>query len=573
MADAAVGLRTVLAGRRVRRPRRRRSSPTPMRAILTTGEQARAELVEHLTAGVDWVARRRGDDRRRRRRRSSRSARAASSPASSSGSPPTPRRSPSTTRRRRRSAWSYPSRPPRPPEPEPPKELTERAQTRLQPPRRRHRPRRRSARSATTRQTAWGNLVHGRSRPRRDHEVRRHPATSTRRPARSATSTPPTGWTPRPSGAARASMHFGVAAAKQARRRFGLRDHRREPRGGRRRVRLGAGGQQLMIDDLDRRSTRSGPRAVAPTFIANALVDSHVGDDRDRDRRDRPQRLHRVGLRDRHPQRRRGRRGDPPRRLHRGHLRLDRGAAARGRPTPASRNMRGLGMPAPGRAARRRSRGRSTRPATGSSSARARASLFLEDLELAKARGAKIYAEVVGYGSAADGWDMIQPIERRRRLGPGDEDGPRPARRAGRRGRPDQSPRHLDAARRQARGRGDLDGLRRSRRRRAPSLAISGDEVDDRPHDGRRRRVRGVRDRDVRRRAVRPADDQLPRLRPRVRPVGRRPRPRRCRSATRCRTTSASAATTARSSSSATTATDGDAAERRRCSLQSRRSS
>ena len=37
--------------------------------------------------------------------------------------------------------------------------------------------------------------------------------------------------------------------------------------------------------------------------------------------------------------------------------------------------------------------------------------LILEDLELAKARGARIYAEVVGYGSAADGWDMIQPIE------------------------------------------------------------------------------------------------------------------------------------------------------------------
>jgi 3-oxoacyl-[acyl-carrier-protein] synthase II len=39
------------------------------------------------------------------------------------------------------------------------------------------------------------------------------------------------------------------------------------------------------------------------------------------------------------------------------------------------------------------------------------ASLFLEDLESAKARGAHIYAEVAGYGSAADGWDMIQPIE------------------------------------------------------------------------------------------------------------------------------------------------------------------
>ena len=38
-------------------------------------------------------------------------------------------------------------------------------------------------------------------------------------------------------------------------------------------------------------------------------------------------------------------------------------------------------------------------------------SLFLEDLELAKARGATIYAEVIGYGSAADGWDMIQPID------------------------------------------------------------------------------------------------------------------------------------------------------------------
>ena len=38
--------------------------------------------------------------------------------------------------------------------------------------------------------------------------------------------------------------------------------------------------------------------------------------------------------------------------------------------------------------------------------------LMLEDLELAKARGAKIYAEVVGYGSAADAWDLIQPVEK-----------------------------------------------------------------------------------------------------------------------------------------------------------------
>ena len=35
--------------------------------------------------------------------------------------------------------------------------------------------------------------------------------------------------------------------------------------------------------------------------------------------------------------------------------------------------------------------------------------LVLEELEHAKARGAKIYAEVVGYGANSDGFDMVQP--------------------------------------------------------------------------------------------------------------------------------------------------------------------
>jgi len=35
--------------------------------------------------------------------------------------------------------------------------------------------------------------------------------------------------------------------------------------------------------------------------------------------------------------------------------------------------------------------------------------LVLEDLEHAKARGAKIYAELVGYGATSDGYDMVQP--------------------------------------------------------------------------------------------------------------------------------------------------------------------
>jgi 3-oxoacyl-[acyl-carrier-protein] synthase-1 len=35
--------------------------------------------------------------------------------------------------------------------------------------------------------------------------------------------------------------------------------------------------------------------------------------------------------------------------------------------------------------------------------------VVLEELEHAKARGAKIYAELVGYGSTSDGFDMVQP--------------------------------------------------------------------------------------------------------------------------------------------------------------------
>ena len=82
--------------------------------------------------------------------------------------------------------------------------------------------------------------------------------------------------------------------------------------------------------------------------------------------------------------------------------------------------MRGMGLPRPGEPLQTVSRP-FDKTRDGFVLGEGAGSLFLEDLELAKARGAKIYAEVVGYGSAADGWDMVQPIDRGIRLRAGDE--------------------------------------------------------------------------------------------------------------------------------------------------------
>jgi beta-ketoacyl-acyl-carrier-protein synthase II len=74
-------------------------------------------------------------------------------------------------------------------------------------------------------------------------------------------------------------------------------------------------------------------------------------------------------------------------------------------------NMRGMGLPRPGEGIETVSRPFDlTR--NGFVLGEGAGGLMLEDLALAKARGAKIYAEVVGYGSAADAWDLIQPVEK-----------------------------------------------------------------------------------------------------------------------------------------------------------------
>ncbi len=205
-----------------------------------------------------------------------------------------------------------------------------------------------------------------------------------------------------------ASLHYGVAAAKQAvaDSGFEISDQNRTDVGvvfG-----SGAGGQSLMIDNYASLRER-GPRTVAPTFIANALVDScsgmiaietgaighnmcivsacATGTHNVAEAAETIRRGDCIAIIS----------GSTEMPL------LEVGHAGFG-------NMRGLGNPRPGEPLATVSRPFDlTRD--GFVLGEGAASLFLEDLELAKARGARIYAEIVGYGSAADGWDMIQPVE------------------------------------------------------------------------------------------------------------------------------------------------------------------
>jgi beta-ketoacyl-acyl-carrier-protein synthase II len=203
-------------------------------------------------------------------------------------------------------------------------------------------------------------------------------------------------------------MHYGVAAAKQAIADAGydITDENRTDVGvvfG-----SGAGGQLLMIESFVTLKER-GANRVPPTFIANALVDSTSG----MIAIETGAIGHNVAM---------------VSACATGTHNVAEGAEAirRGDCTAVIsgsteaplievahagfENMRGLGMPRPGEPIPTVSRPFDlTR--NGFVLGEGAGSLFLEDLELAKARGAHIYAEVVGYGSAADGWDMIQPID------------------------------------------------------------------------------------------------------------------------------------------------------------------
>jgi 3-oxoacyl-[acyl-carrier-protein] synthase II len=256
-------------------------------------------------------------------------------------------------------------------------------------------------------QTAWDNLIRGVSGL---GEITRFDVSRYEQKAGGEVKDfDPKAWMdPKAARRGESAMHFGVAAAKQALADSGFEvtDENRTEVGvvfG-----SGAGGQQLMIDNWTVLREK-GPDRVAPTFIANGLVDSTSG-----------MIAIETGII--------------------GHNVCLVSACATGTHNVAEGaevirrgdcvavvsgsteapllevahagfgNMRGLGNPRPGEPIQSVSRPFDlTRD--GFVLGEGAASLFLEDLDLAKARGARIYAEVIGYGSAADGWDMIQPVE------------------------------------------------------------------------------------------------------------------------------------------------------------------
>ena len=256
-------------------------------------------------------------------------------------------------------------------------------------------------------ETAWSSLVNGRSgiRPITRFDTTPYDA----KLAGEITDFDASDWMD--AKAARRSdstLHFGVAAAKQALADSGfeMTDKNRTEVGvifG-----SGAGSQSLMLSNFVSMRER-GPRTVAPTFIANALVDSASG-------------MiaietgaighnmcivsacstgtHNIG--------------EAAEAIRRGDcIAVISGSTESPLIEVAHAgfsNMRGMGLPRPGEGPETVSRPfDATRD--GFVLGEGAGSLFLEDLELAKTRGARIYAEVVGYGSAADGWDMVQPIE------------------------------------------------------------------------------------------------------------------------------------------------------------------
>ena len=205
------------------------------------------------------------------------------------------------------------------------------------------------------------------------------------------------------------TVHFAVASAKMAVADSGLEitDDNRYDIGviyG-----SGGGGQGLFINNQEVWHTK-GARAVSPFFIANGLVDAASGtiaiETGAKGHNFCPVSACSTGTTSI---------GEAAEAIRRGDCTAVIAGSAE---SPLLElvhigftNMRGLGTPLPGRPIGTVSRP-FDRTRDGFVLGEGAGALILEDLDLAKARGAKIYAEVVGYGSAADGFDMIAPADR-----------------------------------------------------------------------------------------------------------------------------------------------------------------
>jgi 3-oxoacyl-[acyl-carrier-protein] synthase II len=170
----------------------------------------------------------------------------------------------------------------------------------------------------------------------------------------------------------------------------------------------GAGGQSLFVSNMDAFRAK-GLKAVSPFFIANGLVDASSGtiaiETGAKGHNFCPVSACATGT---HAI------GEAAEVIRRGDCTAVIAGAAE---SPLLElvhigftNMRGMGSPRPGEPI-----GTVCRPfdrtRDGFVLGEGAAALIVEDLEVAKARGARIYCEVAGYGSAADGFDMIAPAE------------------------------------------------------------------------------------------------------------------------------------------------------------------
>jgi 3-oxoacyl-[acyl-carrier-protein] synthase II len=257
-------------------------------------------------------------------------------------------------------------------------------------------------------ETVWGNLVAGRSGLRRI--TRFDPSPYEPQAAGEVDDFEPTKWMDfKAIRRTDKNVVFGVAVAKMALADSGLEvtDENRDDIG----VIFGSGGggPQLIMDNKTLWETK-GARSVSPFFIANMLPDTASG-----------QIAIETGIR--------GHNmcvvtacstgthniGEAAEGIRRGDFIA---AVAGATENPLHEivhvgftNMRGMGLPRPGEPIETVSRP-FDKTRNGFVLGEGAGALILEDLEYAEARGARVYAEVVGYGSAADAWDLIQPVEK-----------------------------------------------------------------------------------------------------------------------------------------------------------------